>query len=66
MTTALALTALVYLWLLIGDFIIALQRWGYEEESIWDRLFWPTRLWWTAMNLLHDWRKELYYRNKYR
>ena len=56
----------IYLWLLIGDFVIALQRWGYEEAGVWERVFWPRWLWVTAMNLLHDWRKELYHRAKHR
>ena len=57
--------ATIYLWLLIGDFVCALGRWGYEERAVFSVIFWPRWIWFTAMNLIHDWRKDLYYRTKH-
>jgi len=64
--TALLIVAIIYLWCLIGDFFHALQRWGYpEDRTALSVLFWPNRVWWTLLNLIHDWRKELYQRTKH-
>jgi len=42
-----------------------LGRWGYEERAVFSVIFWPRWIWFTAMNLIHDWRKDLYYRTKH-
>ena len=57
----------ILLWLMIGHLVCALGRWGYPYETEWwDIVLWPTRLWFTICHLLHDWRTDLYYRNKHR
>ena len=59
--------AIIYVWCLTGHLILALGRWGYPEEmTALDVLFWPNRIVFTVTNLIHDWRSELYYRNKHR
>ena len=67
MTTIVGSLLVLYLWCLVGHLVCALARWGYPEDmTIWGILFWPNRLWWTITDLIHDWRTELYYRNKHR
>ena len=57
---------ILLVWLMVGHLICALSRWGYpEEDRWWDIVLWPTRLWMTLCHLVHDWRKDLYYRNKH-
>ena len=56
--------ATIYLWLMIGDMIVALGRWR-DDTGFWERLFWPTRIWFTVTQLIHDWRKDLYHRTKH-
>ena len=64
--TALLILGIIYVWCLIGDFFHALSRWGYpEDKTALSVLFWPNRIWWTVMNLIHDWRADLYMRTKH-
>ena len=63
---ALEILAIIYLWCAIGDMVLAFGRWGWpEDRTAHTVLFWPTRLWWSLCYLVHDWRKDLYYRTKH-
>ena len=59
----------VYLWLLVGDILFAVTRWGREDHWLSTRLValvcWPTRVHWVLLQLLEDWRTDLYHRTKH-
>jgi hypothetical protein len=60
----------VYLWLLIGDLLLALRKWEYDanDDPIYRSmavLLWPGTIWWNLRDLVRDWRTDLYRRTKH-
>jgi hypothetical protein len=63
---------MVYLWLLVGDLLLAVRKWEYDTSGgeMFHRakaiILWPTSAWWVIRDTVREWRDDLYYRNKHR
>ena len=67
--TALDILGIIYIWLLVGDLLLAIRPWEPEWDTKWQRItglvLWPTSAWWVLRRLIRDWRDDLYYRTKH-
>ena len=67
MPNAMWVAIVAYLWILVGDLLLALRPWEPEDrlDLAWARLSWPNSIWWVLRRLISDWRTDLYRRTKY-